>query len=48
MEIPFSPTKDINIIQRNLKIPKKIKIKSKRYLNQEDNKLHSKIKRRCN
>lgn len=48
MELPFSPTKDINLIQRNIKIPKKIKIKSKRFLNyynKETNQL--KIKRIC-
>lgn len=32
MELPFSPTKDLNLIQRNIKNPKNIKIKSKRYL----------------
>lgn len=48
MELPFSPTKDINLIQRNIKIPKKIKIKSKRFLNyniKETNML--KFKRTC-
>ena len=32
MELPFSPIKDLNLIQRNIKNPKNIKIKSKRYL----------------
>lgn len=32
MELPFSPTKDLNLIQRNIKNPKNIIIKSKRYL----------------
>jgi len=33
MELPFSPTKDINLIQRNIKNPKNIRLKLKRYLN---------------
>ena len=33
MELPFSPTKDINLIQRSIKNPKNIRLKSKRYLN---------------
>ena len=32
MDLPFSPTKDLNLIQRNIKNLKNIKIKSKRYL----------------
>ena len=32
MELPFSPTKDLNLIQRNIKNPKNIIVKSKRYL----------------
>lgn len=35
MEIQFSPTNDLNLIQRNIKNSKKIKIKSKRFLNKE-------------
>ena len=51
MELPFSPTKDLNLIQRNIKNPKNIKIKSKRYLlsqTQDDIKeKKSKLKRVC-
>ena len=52
MELPFSPTKDLNLIQRNIKNPKNIKIKSKRYLSiQNDIKLIQekklKLKRIC-
>ena len=35
MEIQFSPTNNVNLIQRNIKTSKKIKIKSKRYLNKD-------------
>ena len=54
MELPFSPIKDLNLIQRNIKNPKNIKIKSKRYLliqTEDDIKLtkgkKSKLKRIC-
>lgn len=49
MEIQFSPTNNLNLIQRNLKSLKKFKIKSKRYLNQDKNinKLR-KVNRTCN
>ena len=48
MEIQFSPTNNLNLIQRNLKTSKKIKIKSKRYLNQEKLKHKSrKVNRTC-
>jgi len=42
MEIQFSPTNDLNLIQRNIKSSKKIKIKSKRYLNKDKLKDNSK------
>tara|TARA_B100001287_G_C22319266_1_gene360863 strand:- start:257 stop:406 length:150 start_codon:yes stop_codon:yes gene_type:complete len=45
MEIPFSPINDINKGQRSLKYVKKIKIKSKRFLNLEKNNPNIKIKR---
>lgn len=48
MEIQFSPTNDLNLIQRNIKNSKKIKIKSKRYLNKDKLKDKSKkINRNC-
>lgn len=48
MEIQYSPTKDLNIIQRNIKVPKNIKIKSKRYLKNYTNiKKDLKFKRTC-
>jgi len=33
MDIQFSPLNNINLVQRNIKIPKNIKIKLIRYLN---------------
>ena len=49
MDIQFTPTNNINLIQRNIKISKKIKIKLKRFLNrQEINKDFLKFKRTCN
>ncbi len=47
MEINFSPTKNLNLIQRNIKNPKKIKIKSKRYLMSEPKDKKLKFNRVC-
>ena len=48
MEIQFSPTNNVNLIQRNIKTSKKIKIKSKRYLNKDKLKGQStKFQRTC-
>ena len=38
MEIQFSPQKDLNLIQRNIISLKKIKVRSKRYIDKEKNK----------
>ena len=45
MDIPFSPNKNINLKQRSLKFLKKIKIKSKRFINQEKINNEKKLKR---
>ena len=48
MEIRYSPTKDLNIIQRNIKVPKNIRIISNRYLkNYTDINKELKFKRTC-
>lgn len=47
MEIQFSPQKDLNLIQRNNLILKKIKVRSKRQLKYENNKELIKLNRSC-
>lgn len=47
MEIQFSPTNNINLIQRNNKILKKIKIKLTRKIKKINTNQESKIKRVC-
>ena len=46
MEIQFSPKKNLNLVQRNINIPKKIKINSVRYLNSNEKNVITKFKRR--
>ena len=46
MNIPFSPERDINLRQRSLKFQKKIKIKSKRIIDNKKNSDLKKIKRK--
>jgi hypothetical protein len=47
MEIQFSPTNNINLIQRNNKILKKIKIKLTRKIKKINTNQELKIKRVC-
>lgn len=47
MEFAFIPDKNINLNQRALKLPKKIRLKLKRYLNPKKEIKESKINRKC-
>ena len=45
MNIPFSPVKKINLKQRSFKFLKRIKIISKRFINNDKNTKEEKLKR---
>lgn len=47
MEIQFSPQKDLNLIQRNILVLKKIKVRSKRHLKNDKIKELVKLNRSC-